>query len=224
MGVCDYRYRFVLVDVGAPGRQSDGGVFRDSIMGQRFENGTMNLPRPNEIYPDGPVLPYFLVGDEAFGLKSYIQRPFPGRSTGNLSIPKKIFNYRLSRARRVIENTFGIMAAKWRIFRKPIEAKVEKVDQIVKAAICLHNFILIEEEHLKPSQKSYITPTMADYEVDGLVVNGDWRSNDTQHGWGNISKQGSNNQTGEQAKVRNTLMDHFMNEGSVPWQWNRNIF
>lgn len=92
----------------------------------------------------GPAIPCYLVGDETIGLKSYIQRPFPDRSTGNLSIQKKIFNYWLSRPRRVIEKTFGIMATKWRIFRKPIEDKVEKVNQIVKADICQHNFILIQ--------------------------------------------------------------------------------
>lgn len=77
--MCDYRYRFVVVEIGAQGRQSDSGVFQNSEMGQRFNNNSMNLPEPDEIYTDGPVLPYYLVGDEAFGLKPYIQKPYPGR-------------------------------------------------------------------------------------------------------------------------------------------------
>lgn len=84
MAVCDYRYRFTLVDIGAQGRQSDGGVFRNSVMGSAFEQNKMNVPPPNELYPDGPLIPYFIDGDEAFGLISYIQRPYSGRSTGNL--------------------------------------------------------------------------------------------------------------------------------------------
>lgn len=219
LAVCDYRYRFVLVDIGAQGRQSDGGIFRNSVMGQ-FESNDMDLPDPLEIYPGGPVLPYFLVGDEAFGLKNYIQKPYHGRSTGNLPVAKRIFNYRLSRARRVVENSFGIFANKWRIFRKPLEASLAKVDLIVTAATFLHNYVLMEEESVKPWQKTYVTPTSVDREVDGVIIPGDWRGGTELR---QISKQGSNNETGSQATIRDELKEYFMNEGSVSWQWNDDL-
>ena len=66
----------------------------------------VNLPPP-EPQPEGEMqaLPYVFVGDEAFPLKRYMMRPFPGRSLDCME--KRVFNYRLSRARRVIENAFG---------------------------------------------------------------------------------------------------------------------
>lgn len=68
----------------------------------------MHVPPTDEIYEGNSDL-YVIVGDEAFPLKSYLMRSYPGRE--ELSIEKKVFNYRLSRARRIIENTLGILAA-----------------------------------------------------------------------------------------------------------------
>ncbi|CAG2064623.1 unnamed protein product [Timema podura] len=70
------------------------------------------------------------LADEAFPLKSNILRPFPGKY---LEKKKAIHNYRQSKGRRIIENTFGILAARWRIFRKPIVASVGTVESIIKA-------------------------------------------------------------------------------------------
>lgn len=70
MAICDYRYRFVCIDVGAQGRQSDGGVFTNSTMGRRFSANSIDVPPPAEISPFGEVLPFVILEDEAFGLKT----------------------------------------------------------------------------------------------------------------------------------------------------------
>nr|CAI5858212.1 unnamed protein product [Callosobruchus analis] len=58
-----------------------------------------------------------------------------------LKANKKIFNYRLCRARRVVENVFGILASRFRIFLQPIAIHIESIDAVVLACCTLHNFL-----------------------------------------------------------------------------------
>jgi hypothetical protein len=64
----------------------------------------ISKPPPNSAEP----LPFVIVDDEAFPLKKYSLRPYPEVSARN-DESKQIYNYRLSRAHRVVENAFGIL-------------------------------------------------------------------------------------------------------------------
>lgn len=68
----------------------------------------VNLPEPKQLPADinGERMPHVIVADEAFPLKPFLLRPFPGKQLNTEN--RKIYNYRLSRARRVVENTFGM--------------------------------------------------------------------------------------------------------------------
>lgn len=155
MALVDANYKFICVDVGSEGRHSDGGVFKKSLMGKRFLNNEMNVPLPCNA-PNGPVLPFVILGDEAFELSSFLMRPYT-RATLNhekfkkWKIARKIYNYRLSRARRTVENAFGLLAMKWRIFRRPINLSMKNTEMIVLASICLHNFLIDEGVTKKPT-------------------------------------------------------------------------
>lgn len=78
-------------------------------------------------------------------------RPFPRRD--GLTLKQRVFNYRLSRARRVIENTFGILVVKWRILKRPINTSVKTAENIVKAAVCLHNYCKMTEATTTENRK-----------------------------------------------------------------------
>jgi len=139
LGVCDAHYSFTYVDIGSYGCNNDSSILNNCELGRAAESGSLCFPPSEPLDGSSSVsVPYFFVGDEAFGLKPWIQRPYPGK---NLPEDKRIYNYRLSRARRIIENSFGILAARWRIFHRPIQTKVETAENIVKAAICLHNYL-----------------------------------------------------------------------------------
>uniref|UniRef100_A0A1B0DEN8 Uncharacterized protein n=1 Tax=Phlebotomus papatasi TaxID=29031 RepID=A0A1B0DEN8_PHLPP len=114
-GISDAHYRFLYVNIGAYGSSSDAGVLAYSELGRKLSSGRMNIPEASPILEGERDVPYFLIGDEAFGLKNYCMIPYPGRY---LDTDRQNFNFRLSRARRVVENTFGILTARWRIYHR----------------------------------------------------------------------------------------------------------
>jgi len=107
MAVADANYRFVFVDIGAQGGQSDGGVFRDCNLAEALEGNFAGLPSAEPLPGDDNPFPFFLIGDDAFALRTWLMKPYPFRG---LDVPQRTFNYRLSRARHVVENAFGILA------------------------------------------------------------------------------------------------------------------
>ena len=140
LALVDANYKFIAVDVGSYGKNSDGGIFSHSHLGQRFENGTTNLPEPKCLPGTNDKMPFVMVGDEAFPLKNYLLRPYPG-SQVEKEEAKATFNYRLSRARRVVENAFGILAQRFRVYRRVLKSQPKYADKIILSTCILHNFL-----------------------------------------------------------------------------------
>ena len=80
LAVVDATYSFVMVDIGAYGRQSDGDVLANSVFGKRLKAGTLDLPAPSAQPGSEQISPYVFVGDEAFPLKENMMRPYPGNN------------------------------------------------------------------------------------------------------------------------------------------------
>ena len=93
-------------------------------------------------------------------------RPYPGK----LAKHERVFNYHLSRARRVIENCSGILAARWRIFSTPTEASVVNAERYTMACIALHNYLR------QTNNPSYCPNSFVDCEDStGDIREGEWR-------------------------------------------------
>ncbi|XP_055789590.1 uncharacterized protein LOC129862197 [Salvelinus fontinalis] len=198
LAVVDAIYCFRVVDVGAYGKGSDGGTLRDSAFGQALQDGTLDIPPPASLPGAedlGPV-PHIFVGDEAFPLRPNLMRPYAGRQ---LPLPKpvRIFNKRLSRARLVVECAFGILAARWRMYRRVLGLSPSNVDACVKATCVLHNYL--RRSFQEPLRMEMGTP-------NGHLPD--------------VTRAGANNAPRQALQVREKLTTYFSSPaGEVPWQY-----
>ena len=206
LAIVDSDYKFLYVCVGMNGRVSDGGVYDRSSFSRCIEGRSHLFPDPDPLPGDERPCGYYLVADDAFALKEHLMKPFSYR---DLDPSHRVFNYRLSRGRRVVENAFGIMANRWRVLLTPIAMAPSKVENIVLACCALHNWLRGEIG---------VGGSMVDVEEHdvGRVTPGSWRGDtvlsDAQlpHG---------TNITDRARQQRNYLVRYFQSQsGKVPWQ------
>ena len=205
MAVVNADYEFIMVDVGVNGRVSDGGVIAVTTFGQQLADGKLGLPEPGPIHHnDITKLPYVFVADDAFAMSENLVKPYGGDKEENL------FNYRLSRARRVSENVFGILASRFGIFQRPILLCPEKAATVTMACCYLHNF-------LRKKSASYLRPGSVDWEdANRIRHNGEWRESQREL---ERLRNTVNRHAGAKAQLtRNGFRQYFNTVGRVPWQ------
>ena len=204
--------KFIYVDVGCNGRISDGGVFRNSTFSEALEQNTLNIPPaeplPVRIFP----CPYVIVADDVFPLKTYLMKP---HNSKELDLDKRMFYYRLSRVRRIVENAFGILANRFRVFLSPIALAPEKVEKLTLAALCLHNMLRVNQG------MGYMPPGSIDQDdfANKKVIPGEWRSGASNGSFQPLSQQGSNRYSLNAKAVRDECTEYFDTNGQVEWQW-----
>jgi len=128
-------YNFIFVNVGCQGRISDSGVYQNTDMWKKFENGQLMLSVDEPLDAETNIIfPYVFLVDSAFALNKHMMKPYYGvHDKGN--------GKRVSRARRVVENAFGIMASVFRVFRRPILLNPNKVTNVTMMCALLHNIL-----------------------------------------------------------------------------------
>ncbi|XP_046395719.1 uncharacterized protein LOC124162982 [Ischnura elegans] len=134
--VADAKYRFNYEDVGVNGRVSDGGVFRETSVAAAIARNLLQFPADKSLPGRDIHVPFVFVADDAFPFTDGIMKPFP---FADLTL-ERLYNYHLSRARRVVENAFGILSNRFRIFLTTINLAPEKEEAVTLAAVSLHNF------------------------------------------------------------------------------------
>lgn len=204
-------YEILYIDLGTEGRISDSGIWSCCALQNHLRRGSLNLPQPAPLPNTSMALPYHFVGDDAFPLGEHLMKPYAHRSLTNKQC---IFNYRLSRARRTVENVFGIMATRFRVLHTEIRVKLTTVKKVVSAICILHNILN------RRNASVYLNTGSVDQENCNFdMIPGDWRSRETLH----AVRQGHARNASDVAKLqRDTVCDYFNSpRGSVPWQNER---
>ena len=125
-------------------------------------------------------------------------RPF---ARHGLTKERHIFNYRLSRARRVVENAFRILANRWRLYNCCINLNPDNVTTVIKVTVVLHNILTLPNDTVHTD----VVDNRAEIHDDAFQ---------------DLARQGNRPATAA-GDVRNYFTDQFNSDcGSVEWQNN----
>ena len=113
-------------------------------------------------------------------------KPFP--HNGQLSSQQRHFNYRLSRARIVVENAFGRLKARWRRLLKRLDMSMENIPTVIAACCVLYDLCEIHEE-------TFLESWITESDLDG---------NQPQH----IPAEDDTNNTAPQ-EIRSSLVQYL---------------
>ena len=92
----------------------------------------------------GTDVPIYLIGDSAYPLQTWLMKPFQHNSI--LTSDQKRYNYRMSRARIVVENAYGRLKTRWCRLMKRNDVHVCHIPNVIAAACILHNMCEIHGE------------------------------------------------------------------------------
>ncbi|KAJ8910620.1 hypothetical protein NQ315_002856 [Exocentrus adspersus] len=124
-GICDDKKKFIDVFCGEPGSMHDARLLKKSSLYDRAHNG-----------------------DSAYPCLPWLVPPF--KDNGHLTERQKIFNFRHSSSRIVIENAFGLLKARFRRLRKFEKDNLQFVSKCVVAATVLHNICMsADDEYMR---------------------------------------------------------------------------
>ena len=204
MAVVDVNYKFIWLNIGTNGAADDAQIWNNSDLKLRMSTDRLYLPQPEPFPGDTAGIPFFLIGDDAFALEEFFMKPYGHR---NLMRQERIFNYRLSRARRVVENAFGIMLMRFRVLATIMRHRPEIASLSTSTCCVLHNIIrdrypLMQAPMLNREDQHY------------NLIPGAWRNGYNRH---NINRNIGGNNSKKRAKARRDLMKLYYNDiGAVP--------
>lgn len=174
------------------------GIFGKCNLGKAIRNRLFDFPPPSELPETDTIAPYVVLGDEAFPLLPNLLKPY-SRDQSVIDRSKAIFNYRLSRARRIVENAFGILTQRFRIFSTPIFLNIDTTEDLITSACIIHN--MIADEKAKGTRINEEINETSPSDMDSFIEN-------------DIQEPASV----EPKLIRDSFKNYFNGTGAVSWQ------
>ena len=137
LGPGGWTFRVPVGGHGGPGSTSDAQIFKHTDLRHKVKDSSISFPDSESPRIGGPKVNFFLLRDNAFPLMLW---PYSNHS---MNLKEMVFNYRIRRERTVIENAFGILMFRFRIFQSPLQQEHPVVNRIVMACLVLHNLLRI---------------------------------------------------------------------------------
>ena len=128
--------------VGVCGSSGDSTIWKQQPLYKALtETYDRGLAAPPRLFiPESD----FIACDQAYALRSYQICPFSFIETTTRQ--RELFNFRIRKARRIVERVFGILKKRWRILIRPCETGVARKTQLVWTLLILHNMILRRQD------------------------------------------------------------------------------
>ena len=207
MALVDADYNFIWVDAGSNGSASDAQIWNSCELRDLVEENKLDIPEPAPIVEGERNIPYFIIGDDAFALRTFLMKPHSKRI---FTKKERIFNYRICRARRIVENAFGILANRFGCLLTTMRQTPYTVTSIVIACCCLHN--LMRKDNQNPTAVS-----VDDEDAHHNVIPGSWRADARLIDGERDNARNTGTKQGKE--VRDYLTQYYSSPaGSVDWQ------
>lgn len=109
----------------------------NTVFFKKPQNYKLNISAEELVGNNSRSLPYIFVADDP--LKIDIIKSF--RQVDLNTYEKKIYNYRVLRARRIVENAFGILASWFWKFHTDINIDLKIIESVIIVSCALHNYL-----------------------------------------------------------------------------------
>ena len=218
MALVDSKYRYIMIDIGAPGMEGDSNTFWNSAFGMEFMNNNIPFPQPENLPRNDIRVLFVLIRDEAFPSDIHLLKPYSKKSKCTTAKTRAVFNYRLSCMRMCVECVFGVLSSQFHFLLRHMVLSPDMASVLVKAACMLHNFLVKPNDPLVQAMEVKLNAELEQDRQDCHEWNYRKLSEDDV-GLQPVAPLPGYHTSKEAHQSRNLFATYFQSkEGYIPWQ------